>query len=206
MRTNPNLLLIFTRNPELGKCKTRLAAKIGDKAALDIYNFLLQHTVAITRELKVDKWVCYSEEIWETDIWDNKHYGKELQKGADLGERMMNAFQEGFNKGYEKIIIIGSDLYNLSQADLENAFNLLEKHEFVIGPAEDGGFYLLGMRNLKKELFQNKDWGSDTVLRATLDDLVKNDHVLLDTRNDVDYYEDIANIAAFQPFLKHMRK
>ena len=119
---------------------------------------------------------------------------------------MMNAFQEGFNKGYEKISIIGSDLYNLSQTDLENAFNLLEKHEFVVGPAEDGGFYLLGMRNLKKELFQNKDWGSDTVLRATLDDLAENDHVLLDTRNDVDHYEDIANIAAFQPFLKHMRK
>ena len=69
-----SLLLIFTRNPELGKCKTRLAAKVGDTVALDIYEFLLQHTVSFTKNLAVEKWVFYSEEIWENDIWDNSTY------------------------------------------------------------------------------------------------------------------------------------
>ena len=69
-----NLLLIFTRNPELGKCKTRLAAKVGEQTALEIYTFLLEHTHCVTREVKATMEVLYSEEIWENDIWENSHY------------------------------------------------------------------------------------------------------------------------------------
>ncbi|MEX0360564.1 MAG: TIGR04282 family arsenosugar biosynthesis glycosyltransferase, partial [Allomuricauda sp.] len=158
MDKSKHLLLIFTRNPELGKCKTRLAAKVGDQTALDIYKFLLSHTVNITSELDVTKWVFYSNEIWEKDIWANGTYQKKLQNGTDLGQRMLNAFQEGFESGYEKIVIIGSDMYDLSQADLELAFSQLNQHDYVVGPAEDGGYYLLGMTALNKELFQDKQW------------------------------------------------
>ncbi len=200
-----NLLLILTRNPELGKCKTRLAKKIGDVAALDIYKFLLDHTVSFTKNLNVEKWVYYSEEIWENDIWDNKYYQKKLQVGTDLGERMLNAFQEGFNSGFEKIIIIGSDMYHLSQADMEEAFLRLNEHDYVVGPAEDGGYYLLGMKSLNKKAFQNKSWGTDTVLSDTLKDLESGSIFMLPVKNDVDYYEDIKNIEAFQPFLKHIK-
>lgn len=201
-----NLLLILTRNPELGKCKTRLAKKIGDVAALDIYKFLLDHTVSFTKNLNVEKWVYYSEEIWENDIWDNKYYQKKLQVGTDLGERMLNAFQDGFNSGFEKIIIIGSDMYHLSQADMEEAFLRLNEHDYVIGPAEDGGYYLLGMKSLKKEVFHNKSWGTDTVLSDTLKDLESGSIFMLPVKNDVDYYEDIKDIAAFQPFLKPIKE
>ena len=106
-----NLLLIFTRNPELGKCKTRLAKTIGDEKALEIYKFLLNHTVTITKALKVVKQVYYSETIWENDIWDNEIYQKKIQNGSDLGIRMKNAFKNGFDDGFEKIIVIGSDMY-----------------------------------------------------------------------------------------------
>lgn len=201
-----DLLLILTRNPELGKCKTRLAAKVGDSAALDIYKFLLNKTVSFTKDLKVEKWVYYSEEIWEEDIWDNKLYQKKLQIGNDLGERMMNAFNEGFQAGFEHIIIIGSDMYHLNQSDLEEAFSKFKNHNFVVGPSEDGGYYLLGMKSLKKELFQNKEWGTSSVLAGTLSDIEDEKIALLEEKNDVDYYEDIKDIEAFTPFLKHIKE
>lgn len=201
-----DLLLILTRNPELGKCKTRLAAKVGDRAALDIYKFLLDKTVSFTKGLKVEKWVYYSEEIWKDDIWDNNVYQKKLQVGSDLGIRMMNAFKEGFQAGFEHIIIIGSDMYHLNQSDLEEAFSKFKNHNFVVGPAEDGGFYLLGMKSLKKELFQNKEWGTNTVLADTLSDIKDEKVALLEEKNDVDHYEDIKDIEAFGPFLKHIKE
>ena len=200
-----NLLLIFTRNPEIGKGKRRLAATVGDQAAFDIYKFLLDHTVAITKNLYAEKEVYYSEEIWENDIWDNQKFGKKLQVGEDLGVRMANAFQEGFQNEYQKIIIIGSDMLDLSQENLEEAFKSLEKNDFVVGPAEDGGYYLLGMKKFLPALFKNKTWGTETVLKDTMDDLKNETTALLETRNDVDYYEDIKDIDAFTPFLKHIK-
>ena len=200
-----NLLLIFTRNPEIGKGKRRLAATVGDQAAFDIYKFLLDHTVAITKNLYAEKEVYYSEEIWKNDVWDNQKFGKKIQVGEDLGVRMANAFQEGFQNEYQKIIIIGSDMLDLSQEDLENAFKSLENNDFVVGPAEDGGYYLLGMKQFMPALFKNKAWGTETVLKDTLADLENKTTALLETKNDVDYYEDIKDIDAFKPFLKHIK-
>ncbi|QCW98703.1 glycosyltransferase [Aggregatimonas sangjinii] len=200
-----NLLLIFTRNPELGKCKTRLAATVGDESALDIYKFLLEHTVNITKNLDMAKQVWYSEEIWRDDVWDNPTYDKKRQGGSDLGVRMANAFTEGFAAGFEKICIIGSDMYDLKQQDIAHAFAVLSENDFVIGPAEDGGYYLLGMTRFKNELFQDKNWGNDSVLSATITDLANEKVHLLPVRNDVDVYTDIAQEKAFEPYLKHMK-
>ena len=186
----------------MGKCKTRLAAVIGDKSALYIYEFLLARTAEITRELESDKAVCYSETIVEQDIWDSRDYIKKKQQGRNLGERMLNAFQWGFELGYQKILIIGSDLYDLSPADLDEAFKTLESNNFVVGPASDGGYYLLGMKKLKKELFQNKNRGKASVLEDTLRDLQDETVHLLEVRNDVDVYEDIKDIDVFRKFLK----
>ncbi|SNQ43428.1 TIGR04282 family arsenosugar biosynthesis glycosyltransferase [Cellulophaga lytica] len=204
-KLNKNLLLIFTRNPELGKCKTRLAAKTGDKIALDIYKFLLNHTVAITQNLNADKQVHYSVAIRDNDIWSNNIYHKKLQNGNDLGSRMMNAFKQGFADGYKNIIIIGSDLFDITTTDIENAFDHLLKNDFVIGPATDGGYYLLGMKKLNSSVFKNKDWGTNTVLKDTLNNLKDEKIKLLEAKNDVDYYEDIKDIDAFKPFLKNIK-
>ncbi len=206
LASSKDLLLIFTRNPELGKCKTRLAETVGDETALDIYKFLLRHTVSITENLNAAKQVWYSEEIWEDDVWDDAFYDKRLQKGADLGIRMANAFQEGFASGFERICVIGSDMFDLKQNDLEYAFAQLKDNDFVIGPAEDGGYYLLGMKTFKSELFRDKKWGFETVLEDSLDHLKDEKLIILEERNDVDVYEDIKDDKAFQHFLKHVEK
>ena len=202
MLKKEDLLLIFTRNPVLGKCKTRLAAVIGDESALEIYKFLLARTAAITKELEVDKAVFYSEKVIESDHWETSSYNKKVQEGIDLGERMLDAFNWGFQMGYQKILIIGSDLYDLSTEDLKQAYKALDKNDFVIGPASDGGYYLLGMKTLKKELFEDKAWGKASVLKNTLNDLNNENVHLLEVRNDVDLYEDIKDIDVFQKFLK----
>lgn len=193
-QTNKNLLLIFTRNPELGKVKTRLAKTVGDETALEIYKFLLQKTRDVSLKVTSDKAVYYSVKIRTNDIWDNEIYQKHQQNGEDLGIRMKNAFKDGFNSGYKKVMIIGSDLYNLSSENIENAFKNLNDNDFVIGPALDGGYYLLGMNSLQENIFENKDWGTETVRKDTLEDLKDKKVKLLELKNDIDIYEDILDI------------
>lgn len=202
MPQQKNLLIIFTRNPEPGKVKKRLATTIGEKAALDVYSFLLQHTCKVTRNLPCDKVVYYSDFIQKKDIWKNDVFHKKKQKGTDLGERMKNAFKKGFNEGYFHIVIIGSDLYDLQEEDLKKAFLGLKEHDYVIGPAQDGGYYLLGMNSLNSDLFRNKKWGTDTVLQDTLQEIKNEELILLDERNDIDTYEDLKK----HPELQHITK
>ncbi|WP_299005480.1 TIGR04282 family arsenosugar biosynthesis glycosyltransferase [uncultured Tenacibaculum sp.] len=196
-----NLLLIFTRNPELGKVKTRLAKTIGNEAALDIYKFLLEHTKQVTQNLSCDKAVYYSVKVRENDIWNATTYQKHLQDGNDLGIRMHNAFQQAFSTGYEKVVIIGSDLPDLTSEHINKAFEKLNANDVVMGPAEDGGYYLLGMKKLHANIFQNKDWGTSTVRKDTLNDLQNESVHLLETLNDVDVFDDIKNNPVFNQFL-----
>jgi hypothetical protein len=196
-----NLLLIFTRNPELGKAKTRLAKTVGDETALEIYKFLLQKTCAISSKVTADKAVYYSVKVRNNDIWDENIYQKHQQVGEDLGVRMFHAFQNSFNAGYKKVLIIGSDLYDLTSEIIENAFKKLEENDVVIGPAEDGGYYLLGMNSLQTAIFKNKKWGTESVRTATLADLKDKKVHLLQVLNDVDVFEDIEHHPAFQQFL-----
>ena len=196
-----NLLLIFTRNPELGKVKTRLAKTIGDEAALDIYKFLLEHTKQVTQNLSCNKAVYYSVKVREHDIWNATTYQKHLQDGNDLGIRMHNAFQQAFSTGYEKVVIIGSDLPDLTSEHINEAFEKLNSNDVVMGPAEDGGYYLLGMKKLHANIFQHKDWGTSTVRKDTLNDLQNESVFLLETLNDVDVFDDIKNNPIFNQFL-----
>ena len=197
---NKNLILIFTRNPELGKVKTRLAATIGNENALEIYIQLLEHTKKVALETPYDKQVLYSEEINTNDMWEANYFQKKMQVGTDLGERMHNAFQGGFNDGYEKIVIIGSDLIALESSDISSAISKLDDNDIVIGPAEDGGYYLLGMKKVPENIFSNKEWGTDTVLKDTLIDIASLKYLLLEEKNDIDTYEDIKNIPFFNKY------
>ena len=197
-----NLLLIFTRNPELGKAKTRLAKTVGDEKALEIYKFLLDKTKEITSKVTSDKAVYYSVKIRENDIWDAKSYQKHQQVGEDLGIRMLNAFKNSFAAGYQKVMIIGSDLFDLTSENIENAFQQLNSNDVVLGPAEDGGYYLLGMNALQEDIFKNKDWGTASVRKDTLIDLQDKAVFLLKELNDVDVFEDIEHHSAFQQFLQ----
>lgn len=199
-------LIIFTRNPELGKCKTRLAATIGDENALAVYKFLLNHTVEITKDLPFDRFVYYSERVHHQDIWDESVYNKAVQVEGDLGLKMQTAFEELFAIGYERVAVIGSDLFDLQTEDLINGLEALKANDAVIGPAHDGGYYFLGLKAVDPQLFQNKQWGTDTVLKDTLNDLEDKKLATLPVRNDIDYLEDIKGRAEFEPFIpKHLK-
>lgn len=157
------LLIIFVKNPELGKVKTRLAATVGEEAALAIYKRLLERTKTITQPLAVDKTVFYDQALGENDLWSEGGFFKALQTKGDLGEKMLAAFQSAIDKGYEQICVIGSDCYDLTTDILNQAFSSLEKHDAVIGEAVDGGYYLIGMNCLITDVFQNKKWSTEEV-------------------------------------------
>ncbi|WP_395054024.1 TIGR04282 family arsenosugar biosynthesis glycosyltransferase [Flavobacterium sp.] len=197
-----NLVLIFTKNPKLGKVKTRLASTIGDENALEIYNFLIHHTQTIVKNSNATLRVLYSDEINYNDNWDASSFQKQLQFGSDLGARMKNAFADGFKDDYKKIVIIGTDLYDLEVSDIENAFSELENNEVVIGPAEDGGYYLLGLKFIPNGIFSNKNWSTETVLKDTLKNIQNIKYSLLKTKNDIDTVDDIKNIEVFQKYIK----
>lgn len=185
-------LIIFIKNPVLGKVKTRLAATVGNEKALEIYRLLQARTNKITSPLIQDKWLFYSDEIETNDTWGNDEYHKQVQQGNDLGEKMLNAFKHCFDLGYEKVCIIGSDMMDITTSIIETAFSDLEKSDTVIGPAVDGGYYLLGMKKLHVPIFFNKKWSTESVLKSTLIDLKENNlsYYTLELLNDIDTEED----------------
>lgn len=189
----PELLILFIRNPELGKVKTRLAASVGPEAALDIYVRLLRHTKAVTQHLTVDKVVFYSDKVEQGDLWPDELYQKKLQPLGNLGEKMAAAFSAAFAEGYSSVVIIGSDCQQLTENIVEQAFQELQEHDIVIGPALDGGYYLLGMRQFYPELFRNKRWSTEHVFPDTIQDIkqLQVSYSLLPQLSDVDYIEDL---------------
>jgi uncharacterized protein len=188
---NKRLLLVFTKNPQLGKVKTRLAKSIGDKKALFIFQKLIEKTAQTIGAISVHKSLYYSEFIENGDPWDAQVSEKKIQNGDTLGERMGTAFEDGFEKGFEQIVIIGTDLWDLESSDIEQAFKALETNTVVIGPATDGGYYLLGLSQLMPEVFKNKHWGTASVLNDTMNDFKEREVALLKPKNDIDYYEDL---------------
>ncbi len=201
-----NLLIIFTKNPVAGNVKTRLARDIGEENALEIYKFLLDHSFKITTALNITKQVHYSEDVPDEDLWDQGDFDKKLQYGKDLGIRMENAFRDGFRAGFEKIVIIGTDLLELRTEDIEFAFSALDNKDYVIGPAEDGGYYLFGMTELNTEVFRNKTWSTPSVFEDTLKNIKNSRIELLRTQNDIDVLDDIIDHPTFQKFLKYDRQ
>ena len=198
--TSNQALIIFTRNPELGQCKTRLAKTVGDASALNIYKYLLNHTAQICKCVKADRFVFYSETIQHNDLWNANDFIKKLQSGSDLGERMTNAFLDLFNSGYKKVVIIGSDLLDLAPNQIEAAFKILETKDVVIGPAKDGGYYLLGLKEMHAQIFKEKAWGTSSVLKDTLNDLQNTTYELLEELNDIDTFEDMAHYQELKIF------
>lgn len=192
-------LIIFIRNPESGKVKTRLSATIGNDQAFSIYKKLVEHTITVSKSVDADKFVFYSSHIDDNDEWDNKYFAKRLQTGSDLGERMSNAFKTLFADGYNYISIIGSDCPGITRQIIEEAFNALPQSDVAIGPAKDGGYYLLALNKARAELFNNISWSTDRVLSQTLavcDHLNLSAHLLCELF-DVDVQEDISDLEEF---------
>lgn len=191
---HPNkALLIFIKNAKKGQVKTRLAASVGEDKALKIYRALMKHTREVALAVDAQRLLFYSQEIVE-DEWSYNHFQKAIQQGADLGARMDAAFQQALAQ-YSKAVIIGSDCASLTPAIVESAFSLLDQHPFVIGPAMDGGYYLLGMRQIESHLFKAMPWSTEKVLEETKRRISEKGHSygLLPTLSDIDYWEDWQN-------------
>ncbi|MGM0477835.1 MAG: TIGR04282 family arsenosugar biosynthesis glycosyltransferase [Bacteroidota bacterium] len=190
---NDRQLLIFTKNPEPGKCKTRLAATIGNEAALNVYLQLLDHTVRFTERVNADRCVYYSNTIHKDDRWSDAYFDKKQQIKGDLGQKMVAAFKDSFDQGYKRVVIIGSDCAEINEEDIHAAFTALATNDVVIGPALDGGYYLLGMRQFIPALFQDKSWSTPHLINETIATIKKHalSFSLLQEKSDIDYEEDL---------------
>lgn len=189
---NKEALIIFQKNAVLGKVKTRLAASIGDEKALEIYEWLTSYTHEQVRGLNVDKFLFFSDFILENPELDQDNYQYEVQSGEDLGGRMRNAFAHLFAKGYKNVVIIGTDCPHLKSSDLNKAFLNLGQVDLVIGPARDGGYYLLGMSSFFPQLFNDISWSTSKVLKSTLDraDGLDLEYEFLKVLSDIDTLSD----------------
>jgi uncharacterized protein len=167
--------------------------RLQNETALAVYNELLLHTVSVTEPLSVDKFVFYSNYIGQDDVWNSDHYQKVIQYGDDLGEKMNNAFISIFQKAYDGIVIIGTDCPELNAEIIMNAFACLKTNEVVIGPAEDGGYYLIGLKEPHHKLFENIKWSTNSVLHETIlkCDALQLGYYLLPVLNDIDEEKDL---------------
>lgn len=184
------LIIVFVKNIKLGKVKTRLAKTIGNQAAFEVYSELVKVTEGATRNIAIDKRIYFSDAIIETK-WDKDY--KAVQKGDNLGERMKNAFKKGFEDGYERIVLIGSDLPDISSEHIKNGLNALKNNNVVFGPAVDGGYYLIGLSDLKEFIFDEKPWSQSSLLEVTLKEMKQKEisYHLLRPLNDIDTFEDL---------------
>jgi hypothetical protein len=187
---NREVVLVFQKNAVLGKVKTRLASGMGELPALEIYRHLIQLTYSVLEDVPVPVWTYFSDYIPETL---NPPKAKSfVQEGQDLGERMANAFARSFESGMEKVVLIGTDCPTLQSNHLNEAFEALNHSDLVVGPATDGGYYLIGMKRRADYLFEGINWSTAEVLSQTLG--VATVHglhfTLLDELSDIDTQED----------------
>jgi rSAM/selenodomain-associated transferase 1 len=189
-------LLIFVKNIIRGHVKIRLAATVGDTRAMDVYRLLLEHTYEAVQSVSADKVIYYAQHIEGSDLWNKGDFRKELQHGADLGDRMCNAILAEQSSGLGKMIVIGSDCPALQEQHINDAFAALNSYDIVIGPASDGGYYLIGMNTCHKALFAGIEWSTSRVLEQTRQKCaaLNLSCFLLPTLHDVDEEQDLVHL------------
>ncbi|MFM7195940.1 MAG: TIGR04282 family arsenosugar biosynthesis glycosyltransferase [Bacteroidota bacterium] len=170
-KTSETLIMVFTRDMIAGRVKTRIGRVLGDAVALDVHQRLCLHTRRIVEEVAADKWVWMDQHPIGAWLWGDGVFRCMVQQGSDLGERMAHAFQVAFQAGYRRVLIIGTDCPGLTADLLKDSISRLGDDPAVIGPAADGGYYLLGLTVHIPELFTGKAWSTDRVFASTIADL-----------------------------------
>lgn len=187
-------LIVFVKNPVLGEVKTRLAASLGEHRALDIYNELLEITRENITNLGCQKHVFFGSFIEDDVIWEEAFLSKNIQDGDGLGERMESAFYRIFRSESDpvKAVLIGSDCPELTSVNINQAFELLDTNDVVLGPALDGGYYLIGMKKNHPAIWLEIDWSTDRVYQQTIDKINKFNlsYSVLPVLQDIDTQED----------------
>ncbi len=192
-------LLLFVKNTELGKVKTRLAKTIGAEKALYIYKALLHHTSTISAKVSALRKVYYTNFIASNDEFESSKFEKRLQASGDLGDKMYAGIKESFGERAEKVVVIGSDCYEINESIIEKAFESLSNFDYVLGPAKDGGYYLIGMKERNKAVFENMVWSTENVLLDTILCIKEQNktYFLLPTLTDVDEEKDLGELRNF---------
>ncbi len=162
-------LIVFVKAPRPGTVKTRLAATLGTEAACAAYCELATRLFANLRDLG-DVELCFAPADAELEIQSWRHEGWVLrpQTEGDLGARMNSAFANAFAEGYARVLLIGSDCPEVSATDIGSAWDALAAHDLVLGPARDGGYWLIGLNRPQPALFDRIPWSTDRVLTETL--------------------------------------
>lgn len=193
-------LIIFVRNLIPGGVKTRLAADIGAQKAEDVYRQLLLHTYQLTKTLSVRKYVYYSDFIPDADIWDTDCYEKRTQVGENLGQRMQHALNTVLGV-HNHVVLIGSDAADLDTDTLLESFQSLHFVDVVVGPATDGGYYLLGCKKPQLQIFENMAWSTQEVFSHTRHLLLEHllDFKILQKKSDIDTLEDLQRLGWNNP-------
>jgi rSAM/selenodomain-associated transferase 1 len=191
-------LIVFAKQPLPGRVKTRLTPFLTPVEAADIYRCMLLDTLNKVQKLeRIDRFLFYEAGDDAAAYFQTAATGMEAfpQRGSDLGERMSDAFQQTLACGYDVAAIIGTDSPDIPVAYLEEAFRRLEdeKVDAIFGPSEDGGYYLIAMRKLHIELFQNVPWSSREVRRKSLENAEQASLKvsLLPTWHDLDTVDDL---------------
>lgn len=165
------MLMIFMRNLKPGNSFFNPESANEDEELTKKYKVLQERALLATASMECDKAVFYSEYLEHDDAWKKAKYQQHLQYGLELGEKIENAFALAFKRGYEKVVFIGSECYELTPDMLSDAFSLLDSHNVVLGPSSEGSYYLLGMKKLHSQLFRGKLWGQGDVLLDTILDM-----------------------------------
>ena len=168
-------IIIFTRVPEAGKTKTRMMPYLSGKQCVKLHECFLKDIKKECEKVDADVFVFCTPRGKERKLYPI--FGKEIkydfQVGETLGQRMYNAIKDVFQKGYEACVLIGTDIPELKAKDLNHAFFKLQTKDIVFGPSADGGYYLIGMKKLQKEIFEQKHYGHRDVLNNTVKQLSK---------------------------------
>jgi len=162
-------LIVFVRAPRLGEVKTRLAEAIGKEAALSAYRVLVDQLLE-NLECLQNVELRFTPDAGRAELvpWLRPGWALMPQGEGDLGERLGRAFQESFAEDNQQVVIIGSDCPDVSVTDIESAWRELLTHDVVLGPASDGGYWLIGLRRPEPSLFENVPWSTASVLETTL--------------------------------------
>jgi rSAM/selenodomain-associated transferase 1 len=194
-------LIIFTRYPEPGKTKTRLAPSLGDRGAADIQKELTENTLSRVRQLQkihpVDISIYFAGgDLERMQEWLGSDLVYRQQKNGDLGERLTSACGDAFAQVYRRVVVIGSDCPGIMPRHITRAFEALLHRDLVLGPATDGGYYLIGLNREIRPLFNRIPWGTDAVLTETINagKQLGLSIEILDELSDVDRPEDLRHI------------
>ncbi|MCP4580419.1 MAG: glycosyltransferase [candidate division Zixibacteria bacterium] len=201
-KTDQNALMIFVKYPEPGKVKTRLYPEISLSKAAELYKAMVDDIITTHSDnIDYEIIICYApaERIDDFNVWLGDRYTLKAQRGPNLGDRLINAFSQVFSDGFNKAIVIGSDCPQISRTEIEAAFDALNNRDIVIGPTEDGGYYLIGMSKLHEAAFRNISWSSDKVLGETLEILSKKRLSVdrLNSKFDIDTYRDVVRLREY---------